>query len=99
MSKRHERHHTAKRATASYNGKAIRHPRHTSGCAFDRITAIAAWLFGVPISIIIIDDHDRIWFKSHHGVDIPQVGRNPGLCAAAILRDELWILTDAKIWR
>lgn len=40
--------------------------------AFDRITAIAADLFNVPISIVSIIDHDRIWFKSHHGVDVPQ---------------------------
>ena len=37
--------------------------------AFDRITALAARLFDVPISIISIVDHDRIWFKSHHGID------------------------------
>ncbi len=29
--------------------------------AFDRITALAARRFGVPISIISIVDHDRIW--------------------------------------
>jgi hypothetical protein len=33
--------------------------------AFDRLTAIAARRFHVPISIISIVDHDRIWFKSH----------------------------------
>ncbi len=38
--------------------------------AFDRITAIAARRFNVPISIISIVDHDRIWFKSHHGLDV-----------------------------
>lgn len=35
--------------------------------AFDRVTALAARRFGVPISIISIVDVDRIWFKSHHG--------------------------------
>ncbi len=64
--------------------------------AFDRITAIAARLFDVPISIISIVDHDRIWFKSHHGVDVTQIGRDPGLCASAILRDNPRIIPDAK---
>ncbi len=64
--------------------------------AFDRITAIAARRFGVPISIISIVDHDRIWFKSHHGLDIAQIGRDPGLCASAILVDNPWILDDAR---
>lgn len=38
--------------------------------SFDRITTIAARCFNVPISIIGIVDHDRIWFKSHHGLPI-----------------------------
>jgi hypothetical protein len=41
--------------------------------SFDRVTAIAARLFNVPISIISIVDHDRIWFKSHHGLDVSQI--------------------------
>lgn len=65
--------------------------------AFDRITALAARRFGVPISIIGIVDHDRIWFKSHHGVPVEQIGRDPGLCASAILSDYPHILTDASI--
>jgi two-component sensor histidine kinase len=65
--------------------------------AFDRITALAARRFGVPISIISIVDYDRIWFKSHHGVPVEQIGRDPGLCASAILSDDPHILTDASI--
>ncbi|UVK46692.1 PAS domain-containing protein [Mesorhizobium sp. AR07] len=64
--------------------------------AFDRITAIAARLFDVPISVISIVDHDRIWFKSAHGISTTEIGRDPGLCASAILRDEPHILSDAK---
>lgn len=64
---------------------------------FDRITAIAARLFSVPISIISLVDRDRIWFKSHHGIDVQQIARTPGLCASAILQRAPWILTDAKI--
>lgn len=64
--------------------------------AFDRITAIASRLFDVPIAIVSIVDHDRIWFKSHHGLDAQQVDRDPGLCASAILHDGPWVVTDAK---
>jgi two-component sensor histidine kinase len=63
--------------------------------AFDRITALAARLFDVPISIVSIVDHDRIWFKSHHGLDVPQIDRQPGLCASAILGVDPRILPDA----
>jgi two-component sensor histidine kinase len=65
--------------------------------AFDRITAIAARLFGVPISIISIVDHDRIWFKSHHGIDVTEIPREPGLCASAILSTDPLILPDASV--
>lgn len=65
--------------------------------AFDRITALAARHFHVPISIVSIVDHDRIWFKSHHGLDVQEIGREPGLCASAIMQDEPWILEDAAV--
>jgi sigma-B regulation protein RsbU (phosphoserine phosphatase) len=64
--------------------------------AFDRITALAAHHFDVPISIVSIVDTDRIWFKSHHGLDVREIGRDPGLCASAILQDEPWIVEDAR---
>ena len=64
--------------------------------AFDRITALAARRFKVPISIISVVDHDRIWFKSHHGLDVAEIGRDPGLCSSAILSDDAYVLTDAR---
>ena len=64
--------------------------------AFDRITALAARRFGVPIAIVSIVDEDRIWFKSHHGLDAGQIDREPGLCASAILSNDPYILTDAR---
>ncbi len=64
--------------------------------AFDRITRIAAKLFRTPIAIVSIVDEDRIWFKSHHGLDVTQIPRSPGLCASAILGDHPWVLTDAS---
>ncbi len=65
--------------------------------AFDRITAMAARLFGVPVAIVSIVDTDRIWFKSHHGLDVDELAREPGLCASAILQNEPWIVGDARL--
>ncbi|PZU69332.1 histidine kinase dimerization/phosphoacceptor domain -containing protein [Sphingobium sp.] len=65
--------------------------------AFDRITALAARRFGVPIAIISIVDRERIWFKSRHGIDVAEIGRDPGLCASAILGSAPHIVTDARI--
>jgi two-component sensor histidine kinase len=64
--------------------------------AFDRITAIAARLLNVPIAIVSIVDHDRIWFKSRRGLDLEQVDRDLGLCASCILHDGPWIISDAR---
>jgi hypothetical protein len=63
--------------------------------SFDQITAMAAKLFSTPISIISLVDTDRIWFKSHHGLEVEQIGRDPGLCASAILEDCPYIVPDA----
>ena len=65
--------------------------------AFDRITALVARRFGVPIAIISVVDEDRIWFKSHHGLPIKQIDREPGLCASAILDGAPYLIEDARI--
>ncbi|HUS61925.1 MAG TPA: GAF domain-containing SpoIIE family protein phosphatase [Acidimicrobiales bacterium] len=64
--------------------------------AFERITALAARLFDVPIAIVSIVDTDRIWFKSHHGLEVEEIDREPGLCASAILHDGPWLVSDAS---
>lgn len=64
--------------------------------SFDRVTSIAANMFSVPIAIVSLVDEDRIWFKSHHGLDVQQIDRAPGLCASAILQDKVYIVEDAK---
>ena len=64
---------------------------------FDHLTRLAAYFFNVPIAIISLVDHDRIWFKSHFGVDVDQVDRAPGLCASAILSDNLYVVDDASL--
>lgn len=65
--------------------------------SFDRIVAIAARRFRAPIAIISIVDHDRIWFKSHHGLDVAEIERLPGLCSSAIMSQAPYILNDASL--
>lgn len=62
---------------------------------FDRVVAVAARLFSVPVAIVSIVDHDRIWFKARYGTDVDQIGRDPGLCASAILQDHAWVVESA----
>jgi signal transduction histidine kinase len=63
---------------------------------FDRIAALAARIFDVPIAIVSIVDERRIWFKAHHGLEVQEIGRDPGLCASAILQNEPWVVADAR---
>jgi len=62
---------------------------------FDRITELAATIFKVPIAIISLVDTERIWFKSHYGIPVNQLDRDPGLCASAILSKDVYIVEDA----
>ena len=64
--------------------------------SFDRITAICARIFEIPISLVTLVDHDRIWFKSRYGLDATQIDREPGLCASAILSPDMYVVNDAK---
>ncbi|MBW3649387.1 MAG: SpoIIE family protein phosphatase [Actinobacteria bacterium] len=64
---------------------------------FDRITQLAARLLQVPIAVVSVVDEDRIWFKSHHGLETSEMPRSPGLCASAILHGEPYVLPDARL--
>jgi sigma-B regulation protein RsbU (phosphoserine phosphatase) len=63
--------------------------------AFDRIAELAAQFFSVPVSTITFVDEDRVWFKARHGVDVTAVPRELGLCSAAILHDDPWLVCNA----
>lgn len=66
--------------------------------AFDRITRLASLVLEMPIAIVTIVDHDRIWFKSTQGLNgVEQIDREPGLCASAILGHEPWVVENAEV--
>jgi two-component sensor histidine kinase len=50
---------------------------------FDHITALAAELFKAPIALISFLDGNRLWFKSHHGLDASQISWTPDLSGTA----------------
>lgn len=63
--------------------------------SFDQFTRLAAKLLDVPIALVSLVDTDRIWFKSRYGLDVPQISHDPGLCASAILSDDMYLVEDA----
>ena len=66
-------------------------------CTVSKLTPLPATVFNLPIALVTVVDIDRIWFKSSHGLEsVEHISRDPGLCASAILSDEIYIVEDAK---
>ncbi len=63
---------------------------------FDHITKLTSRLLNVPIAVISIVDKERIWFKSTYGIDVAEIDKENGLCATAILSDDLYLIEDAR---
>jgi PAS domain S-box-containing protein len=63
--------------------------------AFERITALAARLFQVPIALVTFVDEERQWFKSCHGLDTRQTDRGFSFCAHAIQDNKTMVVPDA----
>ncbi len=64
--------------------------------SFDRITALAARLFEVPIALVSLVDEYRAWFKSSYGFDVPEVSRESSMCSFALLCDDILIVPDTR---
>ncbi|MBT5532978.1 PAS domain S-box protein, partial [Candidatus Poribacteria bacterium] len=62
---------------------------------FDRITRTAGRALGVPIALVSLIDENRQWFKSRHGLDATETGRDISFCGHAILDDGILVTPDA----
>jgi diguanylate cyclase (GGDEF)-like protein len=62
---------------------------------FDRITKLAASIFGLPVCTLSFVDHDRFWFKSKFGVDATAMPRRTAFCNVTIRSDEVFVVTNA----
>jgi PAS domain S-box-containing protein len=64
---------------------------------FDRITRLAARVFGVPIAVINLIDADRLWSKSAHGMKPCEMPREDSFCAHTVLDPaHMLIVRDAS---
>lgn len=62
---------------------------------YDRITALASIICGMPISLITLVDEERQWFKSKVGLDIEQTSREIAFCQYTIMDEGLFEVPDA----
>ncbi|WP_421738170.1 ATP-binding protein [Caulobacter sp.] len=67
--------------------------------AFDRLTALAADLFDVPIALVSLIDTERQWFKSRHGLDVCEAPRDHAFCTHAIALEpgSVMVVEDAAL--
>lgn len=64
---------------------------------FDALTRVAAHALHVPIAVVGLLDADRLWIKSHFGMDIPQLDRKIAFCAHSIMTpDEILVVENLK---
>jgi PAS domain S-box-containing protein len=62
--------------------------------ACDRITELAARLFQTPIAVLALVDRDRVWFKSHFGLNLSEVPRRDSFSDRTILSDQVMVIGD-----
>lgn len=64
---------------------------------FDRITKLVADLYDAPITLVSLVDDCRQWFKSSHGLDVPETPRDISFCQFAIAERKPVIVPDATL--
>jgi EAL domain-containing protein (putative c-di-GMP-specific phosphodiesterase class I)/GGDEF domain-containing protein len=64
--------------------------------AFDRITRMAAQLFGLPIAAVSLTDSDRQWFKSRVGVEHDSIARMKAPCGQVADECAMLVIEDLQ---
>lgn len=61
---------------------------------FDRITRMAAQIFGLPIAAVSLTDRDRQWFKSRVGIEHWSIPREKAPCSEVAGTRDLVVIED-----
>jgi signal transduction histidine kinase len=63
--------------------------------AFEDLTALAAHILDVPISLVSLVDRDRQWFKSRRGLSAAQTARDVSFCGHAVASKDVLVVSNA----
>ena len=63
--------------------------------AYDDFNAIAAAIMNVPISLVVLVDEGRQWFKSKIGLGVDETSREYAFCAHTIMSPDVMVINDA----
>lgn len=66
-------------------------PEHS----FDKITKLAANLFGVPVALVTFVDDQRQWFKAAIGTTTTEVPRDIAFCTHTVMSGQPLVVLDA----
>ena len=70
--------------------------------AFDRLAALAARIFDVPLALVSLIDQERQWFKACQGpagadLTLSETPRDVAFCAHTILAADVLVAEDARL--
>ena len=65
--------------------------------SFDRITRLAARVFGAPIALISLVDEERQWFKSRVGLSVCETSRDLSFCDYSVRSGEVFVVPDTHL--
>lgn len=64
---------------------------------FDRITDLLRITLRVPIALLSLVDKNRLWFKSHVGINVREIPREESFCTNAIKQDGIYVINDTLL--
>ena len=63
---------------------------------YDKLTALAATICGMPISLVTLIDENRQWIKSSIGMDVTETPREEAICRQTILEPKHLEVADTS---